>query len=25
VTIGGGGDTPFYQLTGNGVQYAGST
>lgn len=25
VTIGGGGDTPFYWLTGNGVQYAGST
>ncbi len=25
VTIGGGGDTPFYWITGNGVQYAGST
>ncbi len=25
VTIGGGGDTPFFELTGNGVQYAGST
>jgi hypothetical protein len=25
VTIGGGGDIPFFQLTGNGVQYAGST
>jgi len=25
VTIGGGGDTPFFWLTGNGVQYQGST
>ena len=25
VTIGGGGDTPFFWLTGHGVQYAGST
>jgi peptide/nickel transport system substrate-binding protein len=25
VTIGGGGDVPYYWLTGNGVQYAGST